>query len=368
MKIVEENFKNMLIHSFHTYSNVNMVLLGHNIQFLRWCNEAMGLDLSLNDQNDASFNKQIVGKGKAHGKIILMGEHSVVYDYPAIALPFTSAPVNVTIQPSTNKEHILNCMYYTGPLKGVPFHLHNIQHVVQLTLNMIEQTTRPLLIDIDSQVPGERGMGSSAAVSVAVVRALCDFYQYPLANDQLHYLTNQAELIAHEATSGIDTLLASNDQAIIYRKSQAPEFFNYHLDAYLIVADSGITGQTKQAVSFVAHQLKQTPEKVTHYMSTIGDFVTQAYNAIKENDADQLGRLFTYNHYYLAHLNVSSPALDQLVNAAWTAGALGAKMTGGGLGGCVIALSKTKKEALKVSQAFKDQGAQQTWLLNMKKI
>lgn len=326
----------------------------------------MVLESPLYKNSLSSYDK--IGKGRAHGKIILMGEHSVVYDYPAIALPFMSAPVNVTVSQSPKSDHELQCIYYTGTLKYAPFHLHNIQHVVQLTLSMIKEEAQPLLIQIDSQVPGERGMGSSAAVSVAVVRALCDFYQYPLTNDQLYYLTNQAELIAHEATSGIDTLMASSDQAIIYRKSQSPAFFNCHLDAYLVVADSGITGQTKQAVSFVAHQLKQSPQKVTHYMSTIGDFVQQAYDAIQTDDVDQLGRLFTYNHYYLAHLNVSSPELDRLVTAAWTAGALGAKMTGGGLGGCVIALARTKEDALKVSQAFKAHGAHQTWLLNMKEI
>lgn len=95
----------------------------------------------------------------------------------------------------------------------------------------------------------------------------------------------------------------------------------------------------------------------------MGQFVHKAYQAIERQDIVELGRLMTYNHYYLNRIGVSTPELDNIVNAAWLAGALGAKLTGGGFGGCVIALAKTPQSALQIADSMKEAGAIQTWTL-----
>ena len=100
-------------------------------------------------------------------------------------------------------------------------------------------------------------------------------------------------------------------------------------------------------------------------LAAIGDFTQQAHGAIQAGDLVQLGRLMTYNHYYLSQLMISTPELDKIVKAAWLGGALGAKLTGGGLGGCVIALAKDGLTAEVVAEAMRQAGARQTWTMTV---
>lgn len=306
-----------------------------------------------------------VGHGSAHSKIILMGEHAVVYDYPAIALPFPAVQVQVTVTASQHSSSYIDCQYYAGPLEDAPSMLANLKRAISLTLDSFKILSQPIQIAIDSTIPQERGMGSSAAVSVAIVRALCDYYSVTISNKQLHLIVNQAEVIAHESTSGLDTLMTSTSKPVIYRKSQTPRPFNLKMDAYLVVADSGQAGQTKLAVNHVRLLKDKKPHLVNELMSAIGNFVQQAHQAIETNDAVELGRLMTYNHYYLNQLGISNPILDRIINAAWLAGALGAKLTGGGLGGCVIAITRDEQSAQEVAQVMKEAGAIQSWYLHL---
>ncbi|MCW6660701.1 mevalonate kinase [Aerococcaceae bacterium NML201209] len=308
--------------------------------------------------------KKTIGHGIAHGKIILMGEHSVVYDYPAIALPFYAVQANVKVQAKHNlTEHHLTCQYYDGPVSRMPEALANLKHAVYLTFECLEQVNQPLHIQIDSTIPQERGMGSSAAVSVALIRGICDFYGIVLPIEQLRYIANQAEVIAHATTSGIDTLMTSSAQPIIYHKGQNPLPFELNLNAYLVVADSGQTGQTKLAVQKVADLLAEKPIFARESLEAMGSFVQRAYRAIQHQDVSELGRLMSYNHYYLNRIGVSTPEIDQIVNAAWLSGALGAKLTGGGLGGCVIALAQTADDAQRIANAMQKVGAIHTWTM-----
>lgn len=307
-----------------------------------------------------------VGYGQGHGKIILMGEHAVVYDYPAIAIPFKSSQVEVYVSRSQKKQHYIYSDLYKGPLLTSPSHMINICHLVELSLQCIPHEGETLDIRVVSDIPAGRGMGSSAAVSVALVRALADFYEVQLPYYQLAMLVNQAEVIAHESTSGLDTLITSSDYPVVYRKSDQPRAFTLDLDAYLVLADSGREGRTKLAVSRVAQLKADKPAYVKELMQTIGGFVDQAYRAIQAGDTEELGRLMTYNHYYLNQMEVSNGHLDRIINASWLEGALGAKLTGGGMGGCVIALARDQEHAKAIAGAMHTAGAQSTWTLDLK--
>lgn len=309
-----------------------------------------------------------VGIGTAHSKIILMGEHAVVYDYPAIAIPFPAANTTVRISPNCHGQSYIQSRFYTGPLDAAPDIIDNLRTAIQVARSSLKFPQQAIDIIIESTIPAGRGMGSSAAVSVALVRALSNLYGYRIKDYQLQFIVNQAEVIAHESTSGLDTLITSTTRPVIYKKSISPVPFNINLPAYLVVADSNQPGQTKEAVGKV-RQLREAKPGITKIaMDAIGDMVKQATLAIEAQDIEELGRLMTYNHYYLNQLSVSNSQLDQIVNAAWLAGALGAKLTGGGLGGCVIALARDKETADQIESAMLEAGAVQSWQLDLRTI
>lgn len=324
-------------------------------------NESRALDSHLSNH----LHSKSIGVGHAHGKIILMGEHAVVYNHLAIAIPFPAVGVTTTVTFSKNNQTVLDCHYFKGDINHAPSHLLNIVKAIEMTTELFQLGEIFLSIKIKSDIPQERGMGSSAAVSVSVVRAIVDLLNLSIDDYQLRFIVNQAEVIAHQSTSGLDTLMTSSLQPVIYQKSQQPQPFALNLPAYLVVADSGQAGQTRLAIQHVLDFKYRKPTFVNQAMSTIGQFVEQAYTAIKTGNSIELGRLMTYNHYYLNQLGVSNTHLDKIVNAAWMAGALGAKLTGGGRGGCVIALAATKEQAKEIAYSMMQAGAIKTWYLNL---
>ncbi|MTD37525.1 mevalonate kinase [Erwinia sp. CPCC 100877] len=310
------------------------------------------------------MNKENTGFGSATGKIILMGEHSVVYGEPAIAFPFQETAIAVKVKPGT--DMYLNCLYFSGSLTEAPKHLESIRSVIYHTLKELNHSEAALHIEISSTIPAERGMGSSAATAVAVVRALHDYFGVPCSSEKLLSLVNQAEMIAHGNPSGIDAAAASGDKPIYFIKGQALEVFPMNLtNSYLIVADTGIKGQTRAAVSDVAKLFEQDKKATAQHISTLGQLTVQAKAAILADDTQHLGQIMTEAQEHLAALTVSNDKLDQLIHAALSAGALGAKLTGGGRGGCMIALADSNAAAKKIATALTDAGAKACWIQSL---
>lgn len=310
------------------------------------------------------MNKENTGQGSATGKIILMGEHSVVYGEPAIAFPFRETAITVNVTPDT--DMYLDCLYFSGKLIKAPKHLESIRSVIYQTLKELNHSEALLHIVINSTIPAERGMGSSAATAVAVVRALHDYFGVPCPSENLLPLVNLAEKIAHGNPSGIDAAATSGDQPIYFIKGQALEVFPMNLtNSYLIVADTGIKGQTRAAVSDVARLFEQDKKTAALHISTLGQLTVQAKTAILADDAYRLGQIMTEAQAHLTALTISNDKLDQLIQAALSADALGAKLTGGGRGGCMIALADSKAAAQTIAAAIKDAGANACWIQSL---
>lgn len=299
--------------------------------------------------------------GFAHGKIILMGEHSVVYGEPALAMPFPAATVQSTVT-ETNGPVTIDCLFYSGFLEDAPEHLKNIRCAVEAACLAADLPLENFNLTIISTIPAERGMGSSAAVAAAVIRSLYHYAGKELKDEQLLRLINVAEVIAHGNPSGLDALMTSSASPVYFKKQHPFEPFPLSLEGYLIVADTGQMGQTKEAVGDIAAQMNKQEAEISPKIKQLGQLADSAKESIQENELEKLGSLMTEAHRILSELTVSNDKLDTLVEKALETGALGAKLTGGGRGGCMISLASSSKEAERISNALLKAGAVQTWI------
>lgn len=285
-----------------------------------------------------------IGVGKAHSKIIWMGEHSVVYGYPAIAIPLQGIEVECRIYPADEKIHF---DYYD-----------TLSTAVYAALEYLNHTDVAVSYDIRSEIPQKRGMGSSAAISIAAIRAVFDYFEQSIDMETLEILVNKAEIIAHSNPSGLDAKTCLSDKAITFIRNIGFSTLDLDLDAYLVIADTGIYGNTREAVEKVA----QAEEANLPYLAALGDLTEKVQKAIQDKAISEIGPWMTKAHSHLQAIGVSIDKADQLVQISLENGALGAKMSGGGLGGCIIALAQTKAQAEKISKALTEGGAVQTWI------
>lgn len=285
-----------------------------------------------------------VGVGQAHSKIILIGEHAVVYGYPAISLPLLEVEVTCKVVPAESPWRL--------------YEEDTLSMSVYASLEYLDITEACIRCEIDSAIPEKRGMGSSAAISIAAIRAVFDYYQADLPHDVLEILVNRAEMIAHMNPSGLDAKTCLSDQPIRFIKNVGFTELEMDLSAYLVIADTGVYGHTREAIQVVQNKGKDA----LPFLHALGELTQQAEDAISQKDAEELGQILSQAHLHLKEIGVSSPEADHLVETALSHGALGAKMSGGGLGGCIIALADNLTHAQELAERLEEKGAVQTWI------
>ncbi|MCJ7715479.1 MAG: mevalonate kinase [Anaerolineales bacterium] len=211
---------------------------------------------------------------------------------------------------------------------------------------------------ISSTIPPASGLGSGAAVSAAIIRALSAFLGQRLSDEQVSMLTFQVEKIHHGTPSGIDNTVITYQKPIYYQKGNPFQFLSIAKPFFILIADSGIPGQTLEAVQRVRQNWMNDPERYDSIFMSIGEISKKGKEFINTGSVGELGLLMDENHKLLQDLDVSLPELDRLVDAARDAGALGAKISGGGLGGNIIAL--VNEGADQVAEALISTGAVNT--------
>lgn len=287
---------------------------------------------------------RLIGVGKAHSKIILIGEHAVVYGYPAIALPLLHIQVTCQIVPADRP--------------WVLFENDSLSMAVYASLEYLGIEEAAIACQIDSMIPAQRGMGSSAAVSIAAIRAVFDYFKRDLNQETLEILVNRAEMIAHMNPSGLDAKTCLSDQPIKFIRNVGFSELEVDLGAKLVIADTGIRGHTKEAIQ----KVKDLGTEALASFHEIGLLTEQAEKALAQKDAPTLGRILTDCHHHLQAVGVSCPEADQLVELALANGALGAKMSGGGLGGCIIALAADQEQAEMIAKELRNKGVEELWI------
>ncbi len=305
--------------------------------------------------------------GDAPGKAILFGEHAVVYGQPAIAVPLMQVRAQAAIQarppgsgiqivaadlPGPNTDRVGYSYFLEDAEPDDP-----LRRSIELSLAAFGQTS-PLdfSITVTSSIPIGRGLGSGAAVATAVVRALAAFAGFDPDSQQVSDIVYEVEKLHHGTPSGIDNTVIAFEQPVFFVRGQPPVLLCLGRRLSLVIGDAGPARPTKEVVGYVRERYRSQPERYGALFAAVGELVNAARRCLESGDLAVIGRLMNQNHRRLVEMGVSSPMLDRLVQTAVDAGALGAKMSGAGWGGSMVALVETQTIE-PVSAALRQAGA-----------
>jgi mevalonate kinase len=288
----------------------------------------------------------------ACAKIILCGEHAVVYGQPAIAVPVSSLRATVTAQPAATFQIHLADMNEVLTLASE----HPIAEVARWVLAHLQQDPPLAELHIQSAIPIASGLGSGAALATAVARTLFLLLGAVPTPETINPLVYETEKLFHGTPSGIDNTVIAYEQPVYFIKGQPIEPLAIRGQFHFLIADTGIAAPTKVSVGDVRTLYEQDRARIQPLLNAIGRISTQVRGALEQGKADILGSLMNENHALLQRLTVSAPELDVLVDAARAAGALGAKLSGGGRGGNMIALVPAVQMAI-IETALRQAGA-----------
>lgn len=294
----------------------------------------------------------------APGKIILCGEHAVVYGRPAIAIPISQVQATATVEPAAPGAGLT----LRAPDLGLVLRLNEapadqpLAAIVRGTLAYLGAQAPDATLTVRSTIPVASGMGSSAAVSTALARALARYLGASLEAAALSALVYEVEKLHHGTPSGVDNTVIAYEQPVYFVRGQPIERLAIRGRFHLIIADTGVPSLTRLAVGNVRRAWEADPATYERLFDEIGAIVQAARAALETGDADRLGPLLNANQERLRQIGVSSPELERLIAAAMDAGASGAKLCGGGRGGNMIALVSPATQAA-VAEALQVAGA-----------
>ncbi len=317
-------------------------------------------------------------KASAPAKVILFGEHAVVYGQPAIAVAINKRAF-VEIRPASNQgdktlnnnellvdARDLNLKAKIDTKTGkVTVHDNDAQpnKILEATARLIEvikdrynaEWPLPLVMTITSEIPRGAGLGSSAAVSVATTAALTTAADVQLSKEEISSIAYEAEKVHHGTPSGIDNTIATFGGAVYFKR---PEVKTFSIPSFtLIIGDTQKERETKAIVLGVRKRKEKIPHVYNPLLDVFGNLVNEAHQVLRTSplDLETLGHLFNINQGLLSAIGVSSLELEQLIWAARQTGALGAKLTGAGAGGSMIALV-SEENAATINDAIQQAG------------
>jgi len=257
----------------------------------------------------------------AAGKIILLGEHGVVYGRHALAVPIPDA-VRVRLTDADRLSHALP------------------EEFVACLLDNLGEMDARVRIDVDSRLPFGKGLGSSAAIAVAIARAFDERLGLGLDDERINAIAFESEKLAHGTPSGVDNTLSTYARPILFRRDESLQIDTLDVDALppLLIAWGDETGKTSEMVAGVRARHEQAPEAFDAVFDQMGVLSQQGADWLRAGAWTELGAAMNICQGLLNAIGVSTPELERMVVLARQSGALGAKLTGAGGGGSIVAL------------------------------
>jgi mevalonate kinase len=303
-----------------------------------------------------------MGRGSGFGKVILFNEHFVVYGIPGIVSAvdsIASAVVRRTGEGIKVKDERKGAKGYTQ--KKMIQQKDSISRMLK-TMNF-DQEKVTLEIWLGGNLPSFSGIGASAASSVAITRAIADEFHLDLPDEKINDIAYEAEKAYAGTPSGIDNTAATYGGLIWFKKSDIGrsntiERLSLRKPVEIIIGNTGIVADTKAMVEGVAARRKKDPRKYDQLFKQAEDLAFKARNSLNDFNLRKVGELMNRNHHLLQEIEVSCEELDYLVYLSREQGAYGAKLTGGGGGGCMVALTPGKALQEKVATTMQNEGFQ----------
>jgi mevalonate kinase len=289
---------------------------------------------------------------RACGKIILLGEHAVVYGVPALA-----AGIDRGAQATARRAE--QASLRLGDRRASADDGSDVGRAFAALL--AELAAPPVAVEVELTILPGCGLGASAAISVAIARAVIEVSEPSQVRfednpwfDRVLAAATAWERVFHGNPSGIDAAAAAAGGCIAYTRGQGISRVNLAVDLELAIAVAGPPASTREMVEGLARLKERRPEVVNKSLEGIHALVRNAQLCIEAGDLVGLGKLMDLNQILLSGLFLSTEGIERACNAARDAGALGAKLTGSGGGGCVIALTDGNSE--RVLQAWRSAG------------
>ena len=300
----------------------------------------------------SSSNKttEELGKGYASGKVILLGEHAVVYKHPAIACPIIRA-VNVHVERVTDGIEFVLSGFLNKEIDHQSDGYQSLLSMFSMICELLEIDNFTARIKINSRIPYAMGMGASAAFAVAITRGVIDLFNLSKTPEEVNKIAFECEKITHGMPSGVDNTVAVFGRPIFFKKGK--ESFKSVLEQVeplpIVIGLSHNSSNTAEVVSAVNSRYKKNKTLYEDLFKQIGRITNEGFKALKDKNYDKLGELMNISQGLLNAIGVSNSELEKMVDLARSSGAIGAKLTGSGGGGSIIALCPGKETEVKGS-------------------
>jgi mevalonate kinase len=301
----------------------------------------------------------MMGKGSGYGKVILFGEHFVVHGVPGVVSAIDSATDAEVTQ--TGKELVIRDERKAAKGYAEEKRLQQIESIERMLKTMGLDPKLPLKIWVGGTLPGFSGLGASAASSVAIARAIAEELGMNVPDEMINQAAYEAEKAYAGNPSGIDNTAATFGGLLWFQKNltggaNTIKRISIKKPVEIVIGSTGKVANTKAMVAGVAERKQKNPQKYNPLFQQAETLAHAGRKALEAYDLKKMGELMNENHRLLQEIEVSSRELDLLVDIARKEDAFGAKLTGGGGGGCMVALTPSKELQERVAKAIEKEG------------